>query len=473
MKFSTLALCFGVVSIFLLTGFRTASAIQLHEQLSLSGFVEYEFFGYVQDTKPGQVDGRNEIQFHPEFTFTPSEKLKAFVVPEFRFDGNDEERNRIFLDEAYLDVYTESMDFRIGKQIISWGRADTMRPTDVWKIRDFTDFFDEEVEGIVGVQARYFTGDLTVTGLWIPYFQANTLPFDNEKNRFFGFPTVLPGSFIDANAGNPGSLISCAACAYTLDYRMLDPLIPEDSVEGSEGAIKFEYTYEGWDFSLSYAYLHDRIPTSMQGLGFIFGPAATDTIVLDETSDGSTVGLAAVGIRPIHRRIHMIGTDGATTFDKLGFRWEAAYFLTEDMNGNDPTTDDPYVQVTAGFDYTFTNIYEDHDLMILVQYANDVEAPQQGAKNIREGVNLRHFFQHGILAVVEYKVSEYFKVSGRGFVNVLNADHNIEPEIEWSPVDGLTLTLGGTIVGGTGGKDSFFTLFEKDDRVEAAAKYSF
>lgn len=447
---------------------RTARAIDITDTFSISGFVEYEFFANTDNTRKDKADGRNEIQFHTEWIYRPSDELKAFVAPEFRFDANNEERNRVFLDEAYIDWYTEHIDWRIGKHIVSWGRADTIRPTDVWKVRDFTDFFADEEEGLVSVQGRFFSGDFALTGIWAPYFQPNTLPFYDERNRFMLLPYM---GIAGACAPAPGCISTLTSAGpYTIDYIELKDGLPEDSVKSSEAGAKMEYTWEGWDFSLSYAYLHDRIPTYVDGINpFIPG----EEIIIADNPGTPTGDLAVFGLRPVHKRIHMIGTDGATTFDKLGVRWEAAYFITEDRKGYNPKIDDPYLQVTAGLDYTFTNLVEDQDLMILVQYATDTELPKKGVKNIREGVNLRHFFEQGILGVIEWKFSEYLKLSTRGFINVKNADHQIEPVLEWSPTDGLVLTLSGQIVGGTGGKDSFFTLFEKEDRVEGAARYSF
>ena len=102
-----------------------AAAIELTENLSLNGYVHYEHFSFIKNTGSPKVDSRNEVAFHTEWIFY-GEDIKAFVAPEFRFDGSDEVRNDIFLDEAWIDYYSEYVDFRIGKQIISWGETRPM-----------------------------------------------------------------------------------------------------------------------------------------------------------------------------------------------------------------------------------------------------------------------------------------------------------------------------------------------------------
>ena len=437
---------------------REAAAIELTENLTLNGYVHYEHFSFIKNTGSPKIDSRNEVAFHTEWVFY-GDDIKAFVAPEFRFDGSDEDRNDIFLDEAWMDYYSEYVDFRIGKQIISWGRADTIRPTDVWKIKDFTDFFEEEEEGIVALQARGFVGDFTLTGIWVPYFQPDTLPLTKENSRFFPstfFPTLVPNGQAAFGLTSTGP--------YNIEYVDDNSLFPDDGVKSSEFGAKIDYTWEGWDFSLSYGYLHDRIATFFLGPNFV-----SETV---NPFPGGTSN-AVFALQEEHSRIHMIATDGATTVGQLGIRWEAAYFITSDHDGTNPLIDDPYLQATGGFDYTFTNVIGDQDVMILIQYATDQELPKQGQKNIRAGANLRHFFEHATLSVIEWKFSEYFKIQARAFINLRNADHQIEPEVQWSPADGLTLTVTGQIVGGIGGKDSFFTAFEDEDRVQARVEYAF
>ncbi|MBI2569969.1 MAG: hypothetical protein HYV63_23435 [Candidatus Schekmanbacteria bacterium] len=433
--------------------------MQLSDELSLTGFVEYEYFAYTHEEGVDRIDSRNEIQFHSEWTFQPSSSVKGLAVPELRYDLSDETRNRVFLDEAYVDIYRENADWRVGKQIVSWGRADTLRPTDLWKIRDYTDFFDDEEEGIVGAQGRFFSANLTVSLLWVPYFQRHYFPLTSPGNRFFLLPSAVPSGYAIPGLSHPG--------AYRLTYRELRDAIPDDTIDSSEGAIKLEYSRGGWDLSLSFSRLHDRLPTYVDGINLPTGGA----IVVAEEIDDQEGNTAVLGIRPHYERILVVGMDVSTTFRKVGFRGEAAYVITSDRNASNSRIDDPYVKATVGLDYTISNFVGDQDLFVLLQYAVDVQLPHSDTKNVLQS-DIRHYYEHAALTYFEWQISDYLRIGMRSFLNAINRDYQIEPEITWSPADSVTLRLGATMVGGRDTTDSFLSAFEKDDRAEASVRFS-
>ncbi len=81
--------------------------------------------------------------------------------------------------EALIDIDAGDLNLRAGRQIIAWGRADRINPTDYFSPRDFTLFTvddDEQRNGLNAVQARYALNQtLTLTGV-VADFQAHRLP---------------------------------------------------------------------------------------------------------------------------------------------------------------------------------------------------------------------------------------------------------------------------------------------------------
>src|SRR5262249_15827903 len=55
------------------------------------------------------------------------------------------------LREAYLDVSVGAVDLRLGKQLIVWGRADRLNPTDNLTPRNFTLLVPEDDDQRLGV----------------------------------------------------------------------------------------------------------------------------------------------------------------------------------------------------------------------------------------------------------------------------------------------------------------------------------
>jgi hypothetical protein len=83
------------------------------------------------------------------------------------------------LREAYLDLRRDNVDIRVGKQIIVWGRADRLNPTDNLTPRNFTLLAVEDDDQRVGtpaVRLSYFLDRFSLTGIWLPHFAPHVIP---------------------------------------------------------------------------------------------------------------------------------------------------------------------------------------------------------------------------------------------------------------------------------------------------------
>ena len=83
------------------------------------------------------------------------------------------------LRETYLDFDSGVLSLRLGKQIIAWGRADKINPTDSFSTRDFTQLTADDEDqrlGVVAAKLRYaITPALSLTGI-VARFSASTTP---------------------------------------------------------------------------------------------------------------------------------------------------------------------------------------------------------------------------------------------------------------------------------------------------------
>lgn len=105
--------------------------------------------------------------------------MTRLVVNPYAYVGLDSEPE-IGIREAYVDLFFESMDVRIGKQAIVWGQAEGAFITDIVSPRDMRSFiladFTEIRMGIPALKADYYLGDYTFEGIWIPRFVPSSLP---------------------------------------------------------------------------------------------------------------------------------------------------------------------------------------------------------------------------------------------------------------------------------------------------------
>ncbi len=120
------------------------------------------------------------------------------------------------IEEGYFDLFLPSLDVRLGKQKLAWGKLDTFQPTDVVNPRRFSDPFVVDGEdrkiGIPALRASYFLPalgprwpqDVSGTLIWVPVPVPFRFPLQDE--RWFPSSTSFPPT-----TRVPGSLISSPA----------------------------------------------------------------------------------------------------------------------------------------------------------------------------------------------------------------------------------------------------------------------
>lgn len=117
--------------------------------------------------------------------------------------------------EGFGALHLARWDWRAGKQIIAWGRADGINPTDVVSPRDYTILlpFDEDQRmGVWALSATYaWSPEIGITALWKPGFEPSTVPVDaasravyvfdrgGERLAQFGLRVNRAGSDLDAS----------------------------------------------------------------------------------------------------------------------------------------------------------------------------------------------------------------------------------------------------------------------------------
>ena len=115
--------------------------------------------------------GVMQIQALPAISENIDSKIEARVS-----DLDVERSGRTYNDviEAWLAFHFEKADLRIGRQIVAWGRADGINPTDNLTPRDMTiwlPFEDDQRLGTAGLKLNAFlSNELTLTTWVTPYF---------------------------------------------------------------------------------------------------------------------------------------------------------------------------------------------------------------------------------------------------------------------------------------------------------------
>ncbi len=294
--------------------------------LGLGGFGRFDFY-----TASKRLDGIHNL---PGLTLQPKALPKldsrGDAKIEYRITDQDLRREegggvQGRLLEAYANIYLGSVDLRLGKQIVTWGRADATNPTDNLTPKDFTllSAKDEEERrtGSVAAKANFYRGTYTLSLLWIPIFNPSTIPL-----------TAPPGFSITQDKRDNG--------AWT--YQAF--------------AAKLDQTGGDVDWSLSYYYGLDVNPVGV--------PTSPTSAVL------------------IHTRVHVVGVDFARTIGRYGIRGEGAYVHTQNPDGSNPFIKKPYVWYVLGIDRDITedlNVILQAYQRIIINYQDPFQV--QGALN--------------------------------------------------------------------------------------------
>jgi hypothetical protein len=333
------------------------------------------------------------------------------------------------LREGYLDLSLGPMDFRFGKQLIIWGRADRINPTDNLVPRDFTLLVPEDDDQRLGAPAMKATlhiSDIAITGIWLPVFRPHRLPFPHE-----------PGTF-------------------------LREIIPATTWNNGQGALRLEQTGGPVDWSISYFNGFDLYPD------LAFGG------LFSEPSGSSTV---EVLLR--HHRFQVIGADVATTLGRFGLRGEIAYAITADRKGDNPEIKNPYLFMVLGVDRTFLE-YFNVNIQYLFRAITNFQDPEKIQDPIRRLIAIQQSiianqldrFQHGASLRISQKwLNETLETELGAVYGFTRRDYVIRPKAVYDFTDRIRGTVGADFFGGP--KKSFFGRIKDTSTAYVELKFSF
>lgn len=328
-------------------------------------------------------------------------------------------RRKSKVREAYAGVSRDAVDIRLGRQIIVWGRADQINPTDNLTPRDFTLLVPEPGDdrfGTLAALAAYRRDDFSLSAIWLPRFRANVIPIP------------LPsGSALRED-------------------------VPKDA---KQFALKLDRSGGGGiDWSLSWFSGFDLNPT------------------LGIDPNAPTGGLLAR-----HPRIRVVGADFAVPIGRLGLRGEAAYTWTEDRDGSDPLKKNPFFFGVFGVERTFFEY-----LNINVQYyaysvrhhsdPRGIADPQVRELAVAQAI-LSHQLERNEHGVAFRVANKWWNETLEAEVAVLASfdrrDYAVKPKVVYAFNDRLKGTIGADILRGS--EDAVFGRFRKNSAVYAELRY--
>ena len=303
------------------------------------------------------------------------------------------------LREAYLDLRLGALDVRLGRQIIAWGRADQINPTDNLTPRDFTLLVPEDADqrsGTTGARAIYRFGDVSVTGIVLPTFTPHTIRLEPPP----------PGSTLREQV--PG-----------------DPVL--------QGAVKLEQTGGRVDYSLSYYDGFDLFPD----LGI------------------DTVRPNGVDLVLRHHRIRVVGADAAAALGPYTVRGEVAYTFTEHRHQGDQIKS-PFLFLVVGADRTLPRGWY-VNVQYVLRVISEFQDPFAVANPVERSVALQQALINDQLDEVKHAVAvrvsttwlnETLRTEVTAIVSPARQEFVVRPKVTYAVTDRVKLTAGTDIFRG-------------------------
>ncbi len=374
------------------------SNLSQEAKYKLGGYFRSGVFGDENEIKEKYAEGALKLDI------TGNQYGNAYAEMRYRTsDGIYGENNEFWLREGYVNLFLGKFDFRIGQQVIVWGRADGFNPTNNLTPTDFTTFSpDEDDKRLATFVAKgvynFYPFKMEVD--WGPGYKASTLPFGNAN---------LPTGVSWGDDKNPD-----------LEWK-----------NSSFGA-KLDIEKPAFDGSLSYFNGYHKMP----GLNYTL------------TENGAEIYTQPWGVQ-------VFGADFSTTADSYGLRGEFAFSLPD--NDPDSLFSSPYQQLeyTLGIDREWGNF------SLIVQYVGKyvfdfdkeitVQTPlaQKAVRYNRMLFSQLEEWNHSVSIRPSVNLlHETLKCEMLGLVNFSTEEWFFMPKATYTISDALELCAGAQLFGG-------------------------
>ncbi|WP_461637128.1 hypothetical protein [Labilibaculum euxinus] len=263
----------------------------------LGGYVRSGIFGNDENILDKYAEGSLELDVEG------NKYGNAYAEMRYRTSGTSDFTNSVWLREGYVNLYFGRFDFRIGQQIIVWGRADGFNPTNNLTPVNFIVFSPNEddkrqsnfvAKGVYNFQPFTFEVD------WVPFYRATELPLENA---------TLPSS------------------VYWDDAQL-----PDDTWKNSSIGLKLDFQGAKFDGSLSYFNGYHKTPS----LGY---------------------SITTLGVEAFTQayRVQVFGADYSTSAGSYGLRGEFAFTLPDNKTDSLFSTPCKQLEYTLGIDREWGN----------------------------------------------------------------------------------------------------------------------
>lgn len=417
------------------TATAAASAPERKPAVRVSGFYQNEFaYTVPEDGHFSKLRNIFKLRLNGAFNSRVKWQLGGHFEydPVFEFENfyndrvEDDEKVFGYVDESYVDIDADNWEFRLGRQHIIWGEMVGLFFADVISALDLREFVLPDFDLIRipqwAARAEYFNGDFHGEFVYIPVMTVDNLGVFGAD--YYPFPIALP----------PG-----------VRGVFLDDKAPRSDWGDFGAGARASYLKNGWDVSLFYYTSPDK------------------TAALDRRI--SLAPTPTVTFKPIHERIHQLGSTLAKDFGSFVLKAEAIQTFNrlmsvERLSDVDGLIETDELRYVIGADWAgetghnvnvqfFQTWFQDHDRDMLF-------------KELETGMS------------VMLTTSSWHPDVTPEILWIRSLDRNewvLQTKISWEFAEDWRATLGGDVFGGP--PSGLFGQFDDTDRVYTEVRFSF
>lgn len=388
--------------------------------LSASGL---EFNGFIDTYHAVCLKGEHEFnasrtRFRGEIFYQIGD---ASFFSSFNATSNNilEAESGIELREAFMEYVASKWDVRVGRQIITWGKADGMQITDIICPGDYTEFitrdFDDIRIPVESIKFRWLPGFADFEIIWLPFFKASVLPSGN----------------------NPWKILQ----EFDTDNEIVfkQTIEPEKSLENSEIAAKVSLYLSGIDLAFSGFYTWDDLP-----------------IIHEQTVNDTTY------LQPEHHRLKYLGMEMNKPLGDFVVRCEIAFYQNKffrNISAADKTDQKNLLKAMIGIDW-----YPGNDWNFSFQFADDLILKYDEDLETDENNSV------ATLNISKKILRQTLGLSNMIYYGFNEKDIYDQIAIDYALTDELHLFCGADIFVGD---DGYFGNYEDNTQMWFKVKYSF
>ncbi len=404
-----------------------AASAGTEKNVEINGFLLGNFSGRTTGLRP-DANGGSDFLLAEErlrldiYAWSEYIEASARIKGDFFHDAITGEFE-IDLREAYVDYTEGAFDFRLGRQIATWGVGDLLFINDVFP-KDWVSFFSGRLLeylkiGTDGFRVQFSSRAVNTELLIIPFFQPDIVP--SSRNFFIYDPFE--------------------------DVQSREETKPEATYNNTELALRLYGKIMNFDISI-YAYNGFWGTPSMRPDDF-----GAPTRAISFYPELAVFGLSAQGS----------SLDGILSFE-TGY-----YYSGEDKNGVDPTIPNSEARFLLGYQRQFWE-----DFTAGIQYYGEIMGDYTAYKmSLPVGFPSRKEYRDTATLRLERLLKhQIWRLSLFTFYSPADNDYLIQPQTSYKLSDNFNVALGANIFGGEK-NSTFLTQFDKNDNVYLSVRFDF